>query len=64
MISPQHSYVLTALRCCVGSRVKASMIDCKIEHQRLTLGIKGNPPFIDVSRWCWGLGRPTILAVD
>ena len=28
--------------------VTAKMIDCKITSNRLTLGIKGNPPFIDV----------------
>ena len=30
--------------------VTAKMIDCKITASRLTLGIKGNPPFIDVRR--------------
>jgi len=28
--------------------VTAKMLDCKITASRLTLGIKGNPPFIDV----------------
>jgi len=27
--------------------VKARMIDCKITPEKLTLGIKGNPPFIN-----------------
>mmetsp|Transcript_54091 Transcript_54091/g.89782 ORF Transcript_54091/g.89782 Transcript_54091/m.89782 type:complete len:157 (-) Transcript_54091:409-879(-) len=27
--------------------VTAKMLDCKIEARRLTLGLKGNPPFID-----------------
>lgn len=29
--------------------VTGKMIDCKITKTHLTLGIKGNPPFIDVS---------------
>eukprot|EP00326_Haptolina_ericina_P028778 CAMPEP_0181169302 /NCGR_PEP_ID=MMETSP1096-20121128/742_1 /TAXON_ID=156174 ORGANISM="Chrysochromulina ericina, Strain CCMP281" /NCGR_SAMPLE_ID=MMETSP1096 /ASSEMBLY_ACC=CAM_ASM_000453 /LENGTH=142 /DNA_ID=CAMNT_0023256751 /DNA_START=78 /DNA_END=505 /DNA_ORIENTATION=- len=29
--------------------VTAKMLDCKITASRLTLGLKGNPPFIDVS---------------
>lgn len=33
----------------VSLRVKAAMVDCKITHTHLTLGIKGNPPFLDVS---------------
>lgn len=28
--------------------VKSSMIDCQISSNHLGLGIKGNPPFIDV----------------
>ena len=29
--------------------VTADMIDCKITVQRLVIGLKGNPPFLDVS---------------
>jgi len=28
--------------------VRASMIECKITATQLTIGIKGNPPFINV----------------
>jgi hypothetical protein len=30
-------------------RIKSSMIECVITHQHLQLGLKGNPPFLDVS---------------
>jgi len=30
--------------------IKASIIDCKITTTHLSLGIKGNPPFVDVGR--------------
>ena len=30
--------------------VTADMIDCKITVQRMIIGIRGNPPFLDVSR--------------
>jgi hypothetical protein len=29
--------------------VTADMIDCKITVQRMVIGIRGNPPFLDVS---------------
>ncbi len=32
--------------------VKSHDIDCTIKHCRVTLGIKGNPPFLDVSHIC------------
>ncbi|CAM9496300.1 unnamed protein product, partial [Phaeothamnion confervicola] len=30
--------------------ITAGMIDCKIEHRHIRLGLKGAPPFLDVSR--------------
>jgi hypothetical protein len=30
--------------------ITAKMIDCKITDKHLRIGLKGNPPFIDVSR--------------
>lgn len=30
--------------------VKADLVDCKITPRHLRLGIKGNPPFLDVRR--------------
>ncbi len=32
--------------------VRSHDIECTIKHCRVTLGIKGNPPFIDVSYIC------------
>jgi hypothetical protein len=31
-----------------GGRVTPQMIECKIQPHHFSLGLKGNPPFIDV----------------
>lgn len=36
--------------------IKASMLACKIDSGHISLGIKGNPPFINV-RGFWGCAR-------
>jgi len=41
-----------AILICLGGifgSVRASMIECKITHTHLKVGLKGNPPFLDVS---------------
>jgi len=38
--------------------VKASMLDCKITSTHVSLGLKGNPPFINVRRQAAGPGAP------
>ena len=43
--------------------VTADMIDCKITVQRLVIGLKGNPPFLDVSEICAKSSCETITCV-